>query len=321
MVSVASDTTGVSEPQDLGNNIFLHRPAQAPSPSDSAAPAPTLIILCTWLGGASTPRVYKYVAGYQARYPHAYILLLRTVFADLAFRSFTTLRARLRLAHVAIVDILQKTVAGGGRDVLLHVFSHGGCNTALQLMADPDNHGADSDVTAAAVALIRARMGLVVFDSCPGDASFAHAYQAALISLPAGRPLIRALGAPLVGGTVAMIHVLQSAGAMRSVHQLRRDLLSPAVFGPTPARLYLYSRGDAVVAATDVLAHAHETRRGLGCRVGTVGFESADHCALVLEDNEKYWRAVREAWEAWEGSKVIENVNNVSEGGEPKAML
>lgn len=315
MASAASNTTGVGEPQDLGNNIFLHRPTPAPaspSPSDGAAPAPapTLIVLCTWLGGASTPRVYKYVAGYRARYPHAYILLLRTVFADLALRSFATLRARLRPAHEAIAAILPRT-ATGGRDVLLHVFSHGGCNTALQLMADPDDHGA----------LIRARLGLIVFDSCPGDASFAHAYQAALISLPASRPLLRALGMPLVGGAVATIHVLQSAGVMHSVRELRRELLNPAVFGSAPARLYLYSRGDAVVSATDVLSHAHGARRGLGCRVGTVGFESADHCALVLEDKEKYWRAVREAWEAWEGSEVIENVENVGESGEPRAML
>lgn len=313
----------VSEPLDLGNNIFLHRPAPAPvSPSDNPAPAPTLVILCTWLGGASSPRISKYVAGYRARYPHAYILLLRTVFVDLALRSFTALRARLRPAHVAIVDILQRAGTFGRRDVLLHVFSHGGCNTALQLMADPDNNGGGSGVATTAAALVRARIGLVVFDSCPGDASFAHAYQAALISLPASRPLIRALGAPLVGGTVAVIHVLQSAGAMHSVHELRRDLLNPAVFGPAPARLYLYSRGDAVVAAADVLAHANETRRRVRCRVGTVGFESADHCALVLEDKEKYWKAVREAWEAWEGSEVIENVeNDVGEGGEPKAML
>lgn len=311
MASAANNATGVSEPQDLGNNIFLHRPAPAPaSPSDGAAPAPTLIVLCTWLGGASTPRVYKYVDGYRARYPHAYVLLLRTVFADLALRSFATLRARLRPAHEAIAAILQGT-APGGRDVLLHVFSHGGCNTALQLMADPGDGGAR----------MRARLGLVVFDSCPGDASFAHAYQAALVSLPAGRPLIRALGMPLVGGAVATIHVLQSTGVMHSVRELRRELLNPAVFGSAPARLYLYSRGDAVVSAADVRTHAHAARRGLGCRVGTVGFESADHCALVLEDKEKYWRAVREAWAAWEGSEVIEKVENVGEGGEPRAML
>ncbi|ETS73438.1 hypothetical protein PFICI_15043 [Pestalotiopsis fici W106-1] len=324
-----SNATGMGEPLDLGNNIFLYRPASASvSPlndrEEDITPAPTLVIICTWLGGASTPRVHKYVAGYRARYPQTYILLLRTVFADLAFRSFTALRARLRPARAAIVDILQKTAASSsGRDVLLHVFSHGGCNTALQLMAsDPDDDEDDSDATTGAIALVRARLGLVVFDSCPGDASFAHAYQAALISLPANRPLVRALGAPLVGGTVAVIHALQSAGAMRSVHDLRRDLLNPAAFGPAPARLYLYSRGDAVVAAADVLAHADETRRGLGCRVGIVGFEKAEHCALILEDKEKYWKAVQEAWEAWEESEMIQHVGkDVGESGELKAML
>jgi len=145
--------------------------------------------------------------------------------------------------------------------------------------------------------LLRGHLRLVVFDCCPGDATFEKAYNAALLSLPLRFP-IRTLGAPLVYGAVAMVHGLQSAGLMRSVSELRRELNDPTAFGTQARRLYLYSKGDVMVAAEDVLTHAQEARERLGCAVEIVGFEQAAHCALIREDAKRYWDAIKKGWDA-----------------------
>ncbi|KAK7966249.1 DNA repair protein rhp57 [Apiospora aurea] len=308
-------TRQTEEPIDLGNNVFLYQPATIISPHDantSALPAaeadletppppPRLIILCTWLGGVTTPRVNKYVAGYQALYPTAHLLLIRTVFLDISVRTFATLRAHLQPVRDAISRIMEQhpngdglNSGGGGADgadgILLHIFSHGGCNCALQL--------AWSMGSSPSSQLFCDNLRLVVFDCCPGGASFGKAYNAAIVSLPQTTRFlgVRSLGAPLVYAAVAAVHGLQSAGLMRSVRELRRELNDPVAFRARAGRLHLYSRADEMVAAEDVLAHAREAEAGLGCAVGTVGFEEAAHCALVREDAQRYWGAVKDGW-------------------------
>lgn len=336
-------------PISLGNNIFLYPatqrgnhacrhaqqqrlgaeaeletgtgaagPTAAPGPSSPTSP-PALIVLCTWLGGATTRRINHYVAGYRRHYPCAEILLIRTVFLDISVRSFATLRARLEPALGAIRQVLydqsrpedegpnnnnnptspaaaaaaeQDSPGGGGsgrrRDVLLHVFSHGGCNTALQLtaaMPPPER------------ARFHARLRLVVFDCCPGDASFRRAYEAALLSLPPTGIPLRWLGAAGVYGVVGMVHALQASGLMRSVRDLRRGLNDPQQFvGRGAGRLYLFSDGDRAVAAGDVVSHAREAE-GAGYTTEVVRFGGAGHCALIVEDASRYWDAICGRWD------------------------
>lgn len=83
---------------------------------------------------------------------------------------------------------------------------------------------------------------------------------------------------------------------MRSLRELRRELNNMAALGRRARRLYLYFRGDVMVAAEDVLAHTQESRARLGCPIQTVGFEKAAHCALVREDCMRYWGAIAEGW-------------------------
>ncbi|RYP26354.1 hypothetical protein DL767_008076 [Monosporascus sp. MG133] len=286
------------EPISLGNNIFLYQPSQRrqsqhqPTTEEVFVPLPSppsLIILCTWLGGATTRRVDKYVSGYRDQYPGASILLVRTIFLDIAVRSFAALRAQLKPARDAIITLLEQEGDDENKrqdgqrkkDILLHIFSHGGCNMAIQLAISMDQQ---------AGSLLRDRLRLVIFDCCPGDASFGKAYNAAMLSLPQQFP--RMLGTPLVYGAVSVIYGLQSAGLMPSVREMRCILNDLELFGGRTDRLYLLSRDDRMVRVEDALSHARLARK-LGYRVGTVLFEKAAHCALVMEDAEKYWSAIR----------------------------
>ncbi|KAI6371648.1 hypothetical protein MCOR25_003929 [Pyricularia grisea] len=283
-------------PLDLGNNIFLFSPSvshqgeAAPSVQRNGAPSPpSLVIICTWLGGATTRRISKYVAGYQARWPSTSVLLIRTVIPDMAVRSFATLRARLQPARDAIASILTPTSgeANRRRDVLLHFFSNGGGNMATQLLK--------STVPSA----LRDRLGLVVLDCCPGDASFGKTYGAALLSLPPSlSPPLRWVGTAMTYCLVSAVQALQDAGLMSSVRELRAELNSASLLGDDVRRLYLFSAGDGMVGVDDVVSHARQASGRIGAhKVGAVLFRTAPHCALVLEDADRYWGAVVDAWE------------------------
>ncbi|KAK4194966.1 putative DNA repair protein [Triangularia verruculosa] len=290
----------------LGNNIFLFEPSVPSAAHDkisgsgsaSGCPPPSLIILCTWLGGATTPRVAKYVEGYRKAFPDATLVLVRTVFADISARSFAAVRSRLRPARDAIIKALQppptttRTTESGTTNpvipqALLHMFSHGGCNTAIQLALS---------ISEVAGTLLCDHLRQIVFDCCPGDTSFAKAFNAATLSLPATSSApIRALGTAAVFAAVATITALQKAGFMSSVNDMRRELNKPTLFGTAARRLYLFSRADRMVGPADVQSHAQLAREA-GCEVGLVLFREAPHCALVTEDATKYWRAIQGCW-------------------------
>lgn len=322
-------------PISLGNNIFLYsatrggdhscrHPQQSGlgarvglEPGTEAGPTeatpPALVVLCTWLGGATTRRVNHYVSGYRRNYPHAEILLIRTVFLDILVRSFAAIRARLDPAVHTIRRILSSQTGSkdgspttyinpteenstSGKDILLHVFSHGGCNTALQLMAamPPDER-----------ASFHARLRLLVFDCCPGDTSFQRAYEAALLSLPPQMPL-RGLGAAGAYGAVFVVHTLQASGLMHSVRDLRRELNEPGFAGRGARRLYLFSDADRAVAPGDVVSHARDAEQA-GYPTEKARFSKGAHCALIVEDASRYWDIICSQWARQEPVYSIEN--------------
>jgi hypothetical protein len=285
----------------LGSNIYLFEPRQASATGNKDSPnaannedSPTLIILCTWLGGATTSRITKYTSWYRSNYPTAHILLIRTVFLDITARSVTTLRTRLKPAVDVILGVLQPDNLDPGDSnpvtkepsILLHIFSHGGCNTAIQL-AHTLNSLPGPDI-------LQTHLRQVIFDSCPGDNSFERAYNATLVSLPPklSQSTLAAAAAYL---PVAVVTGLQRAGLMRSVDDLRRELNDPGLFGRKARRLYLVSAADVMVGVEDVMSHAREGVES-GFEVGVVRFKEAAHCALIMEDQDRYWSAVRDTW-------------------------
>jgi hypothetical protein len=103
--SLKSDPLGSLKfrPIDPPNtNILLYKPGsqidtQISSPQCPGSPK--VIILATWLGGASASRIAVYCRGYQAAYPTASILLLRTVLSDITVKSSAVVQAQLKPAH------------------------------------------------------------------------------------------------------------------------------------------------------------------------------------------------------------------------------
>ena len=166
--------------------------------------------------------------------------------------------------------------------VLLHIFSHGGCNTALQLLISMQQD--DTPLP----------LKRVILDCCPGDETFQKAYDAAAVSLPAFQP-VQMIGKAVLYPAIGAITGLQHFGVVSSVKDLRHQLNDSTLLGPQVRRLCLYSGADRMVNFEDVQSHM-EAARELKYQVGSVMFKNAQHCALIMEDDEKYWAAIERFW-------------------------
>lgn len=300
----------------LGNGISIYGPGlqEGPKPvchngKDYSSNAgdktdqPALIILCTWLGGATHKRIQTYTLGYHKIWPKSSILLIRTTAAEYAISGVTSLREKLRPAQRVIRRIIERSA--GPQDfswsedesagkaeypgILLHMFSNGGANIATQLIATMN--GISSILGKPAPFPLRQ----VVLDSCPGDLNINNTYAAASHSIPTTHPL-RPLARAALYLVVVVIAGLEAVGLRRCMGKtIREQLNDPSVVSPDACRLYLTSKGDAIVGCREVLTHRDQAL-ARGMTAVTVIFRRAGHCCLVLEDDVAYWGAIESCW-------------------------
>ncbi|KAL0467647.1 hypothetical protein QR685DRAFT_608437 [Neurospora intermedia] len=388
----------LSEFQNLGNGILFFDPAAAASPpnnDDNYNHDPQLIVLCTWLGGATPRRIAKYTSGYRRLFPASPILVIQTVIADFTVRSEQTIRRNLAPARDVIRHVLLLTrdrsnsqsphtegdyhrspapaeneSPGTGTDtkrtgILLHIFSNGGCHVAIQL--------AHSYLSSSFGQALPLPVSLQILDSCPGTFSIAQTYGAAVHSVPAHHPwILQSMQRWGLWGAVVLVAGIQH-GLPRAIGEnvvrrkllggvgvdfegMRGGVLDDGLFGGGgqekngkkegggtgmgTGRLYLYSKADEVVGWRDVERHVRMARelvlqkkksknkkeeggkddekQGL---VRAERFEKAGHCALVMEDEERYWRAVRESWEGQMERRRMRRASREEEECEPGKVV
>ncbi|KAJ5948104.1 hypothetical protein N7466_001119 [Penicillium verhagenii] len=292
--------------QSIGDHIYLYE-FQGNNVPDSSSPS--LVILCTWVGGATPRRINKYLSQYREIYPYTSILLITTSFPTILLQPFSWTRASLKPARLAIRRIAQKIGAeprhlNGQHGILLHLFSHGGGNIAVQLalsLKEEKDQGSP----------FFSNLNSIILDCCPGDDGLGRAYAAARTSVP-DTSVARLLGNTLLYPTVAVINGLQHVRLMRSIQDLRHLLNDPTTFGPTPKRLYIYSTKDAMVKWEDVESHIQDAR-AQGYLVGQVRFDNSSHCGLIMEDPDRYWTAIQKFWRG-------EDVSHLSSTGNDKDL-
>ncbi|KAB8207721.1 hypothetical protein BDV34DRAFT_223284 [Aspergillus parasiticus] len=233
-------------------------------------------------------RIQKYVAGYRSLYPDSEILFITTRILELAALPSSVLHSRLTPAR----DYIRRKVAGmkDADSILLHIFSHGGCNTAIQLALSLRQDTAHQPLE------LGPYLRGIIFDCCPGDTSFSRACQTAAVSLPSHLAPTQALGKLLLYPAIGLITGLQRTGLMSSVSQLRSELNHSTVFGAAAKRLYLYSTADQMVRWEDVESHLAEAKARLGCRAEGVAFPDSPHCAFVRDRADRYWDTIDRFW-------------------------
>ncbi|KAL4779124.1 hypothetical protein BJX76DRAFT_101159 [Aspergillus varians] len=277
--------------ESAGENVWLYEPTtrdEDPVPDGS----PALIVLCTWLGGATPRRIGKYVGYHRQLFPRSAILLLTTGIIDMALRSFNVIRARLQPAREAIRRILGPDAGDLEKNpngVLLHIFSHGGSNIAIQLILSMQDHRHPSGIH-------RLPLQGIIFDSCPGDTTFMRNYQASVYSLPPAPLPIQLVNRALLFPVIGVITGLQAIGITSSISAMQRQLNDTLVISARVPRLYLFSKADSTIRWEEVQAHLDDARVR-GYNVAKVVFHKSPHCALIVEDEKRYWGAIQQFWE------------------------
>ncbi|KAJ5747110.1 uncharacterized protein N7511_008806 [Penicillium nucicola] len=283
---MASSKSDFESLQLVSENIYLYEPQESVEGqlAGDGSSAPSIIIICTWNGGATPRRINKYIAQYRQIYPGTIILVITTTVPNTAFWPLRVVRSRLQPTCEVIQRILAKST---NPKVLLHLFSHGGGSMAAQLALSMQE-GADKG------ALFLSSLRGVIFDCCPGHDSFQQTYGAAKLSMGTD-VLSQIFTKTMLYPSIAVISKLQSSGVLRSVQDIRGVLHDPSTFGAQVRRLYIYTKEDTMVGWADVQKHIEEAR-SRGYPVDQVLFEHGTHCSLIMEDSTRYWSAVQRFW-------------------------
>lgn len=292
-----------------------------------------LIILCTWLG-AVRKHISKYVALYQKIAPGARILLIESN-VPILISSYVRQRDAIKPAVSAVLDTLTEsdigTASGENTEaasnekksadndsrhgpvpvntiklapqILLHVFSNGGTNTATQLLIVLN-------------ARLQAPLPLagLLCDSCPAEGTYWRSYDAMVLSLPKDLAT-RVLGALACHCILILLYTWIGCGNENPASLQRRTMLDGEIVSPSWEKgfredggrkvggrvCYFYSKEDRMCLWSDVRHHADKARK-LGWDVREVLFEGSGHCAHFSKDEERYADTVKSIWDG-EGSE------------------
>jgi hypothetical protein len=266
--------------EKLTDAISYHRqPSEGLQPKKNGS-GPSLIVLCTWMS-ANRKHISKYTAQYRQKYPSTELLVIESSIADIVYRTNKSQRHRIRLARDILTSHLTATNNNQRKpQVLLHVFSNGGAQAAVQL------------ATSLAPETRPQAFSAIIFDSCPGEATYQRSHQAMSHSLPKSLPA-RVFGPLLIHLTLCLFYLAIFVCRFESVlTRSRKCLNDPEMFGTTVPRVYVFSKADELVPWRDVESHAEDAgRKGYG-EVRRVLFEDSAHCAHAMAHKEEYWGAV-----------------------------
>ncbi|PTB58315.1 hypothetical protein M431DRAFT_492537 [Trichoderma harzianum CBS 226.95] len=271
--------------QPIGDNLYLYESSDSTSDESQG---PSLIVLFTWLGGATASRIQKYLLSYRAIWPAATILLVTTRVFEFAAATSGATHARLKPARDAIRRHVTSRVKGRP-STLFHIFSNGGLHTAIHLilsLRDTKDRAESLD--------LRPYLKGIIIDCCPGQTDYMRTYQGAIVSLPSTL-LGQLLGKPLLFLAVTLSSSLTHAGLVAGVKDYRRQLNDSNVFGSLARRFYLYAKEDVVVGYKDVELHIKEAKEK-GYEVDNVCFLNSNHCSLPRGNEEMYWDTIRNFW-------------------------
>lgn len=263
----------------LNDITSIYRPAESSNSTDkSTLTAPSLIVLCSWMG-AATKHILKYTDGYKRLFQNANILLIESTLANMFIGS--DLAPASEILDSFVQEAASENTDHGRQLIILHAMSNGGANNATWLAERfLKTHS-------------RLPFDRMILDCCPGRPEVTSATRAITLSLPS-QYLVRLIGSYLIYlGLLLSKLINETFGLENTIIRIRRQLNDPAIFPTATPRLYLYSEGDAMVDFRDVHDHAQEAKQS-GCLVvQEEKFLKAPHCGLPIESSERYWDAVR----------------------------
>lgn len=260
----------------------IHHHIPSPQTRDSRVQtAPKLILLLGWME-ARDLHLAKYVSKYQSLYPTSQILLIKCPARHMI------LRARGAQSVQPAVAIIQAAIgsgsgSGGEPELLIHLFSNGGSALLSHLY---------TAFTAFTPSLLPRHT--TIFDSAPGEWSYAMASRATMSGIPAGWTRLFAM--PVVHLLCMLYWLLYIPWGRAHPFALERASHNDLTQVRERRRVYVYSERDELVTADMVERHAADAVRK-GFEVRLERFRGSAHCAHMLKDPDRYWAVVRDTWE------------------------
>lgn len=245
----------------------------------SALHAPSAIILFSWTG-AQGRHISKYAMKYQSFFPTTPILVITTSAKDLCLRSSKRKQARLQPA------VKQLSIYDDYSSILIHVFSEGGCNKAVEF-AEAYHSYTGSRLPCTALCL----------DSTPGHPRYRRLCNALGKSLPPN-PILKStgllLGSVFLGGVWVLFKCF--FGTSNNVISMTRGrIMDESVWDISAPRCYLYSPADELIDWRDIREHISEAAER-GVPTLDVCFKDSAHCKHAAEDPDWYWNSVMLTW-------------------------
>jgi hypothetical protein len=260
--------------EKLNDAVSIYRPPTSNGHTKTAPDAsdtPSLVVFCSWMG-AAPKHISKYTRGYCNLFPNAEILLIESTVKGMFFG----------VDQKPAIDFLKTyTATNFSGNAIIHISSNGGATNATSLGLAIKHKN------------ISLKFTNMIIDCCPGKGELDSATHAMSFALPK-QPIINFIGWYMIYAfTASYVFFINATGSEDVISWIRRVMNDGGVYSSSTKRLYLYSKKDALVNWKHVSEHAEAARnRGYGVREEV--FEKAPHCALVNEDAERYWDAIKE---------------------------
>ncbi|KAI0573214.1 Indole-diterpene biosynthesis protein [Pyrenophora tritici-repentis] len=265
--------------EKLAPSVWKYSPnneQKASEDSKDNVEPPAMVVLCPWTG-AKSGHIDFYTERYKELYPFADIVVITTSLIDICFRSSESKQKRLASALEPIK---------GKENLLMHVFSDGGSNKACEL-AEAFKSENKSCLPVKVLCL----------DSTPGKPHYRRlckAFSKVLPPLPMMRPVGLVLGSIVIGSKWIFYDCIKGF-EQNVMSRTRKRLLDGQLWDPSASRLYLYSKGDALVSSHDIYTHAKESEEK-GIPVFTKEFKESRHVRHG-KDEAEYWPEIQNTWE------------------------
>lgn len=241
-----------------------------------------LVILGTWMG-AGDKHIAKYIELHKQCSSTASILLLKSQVTSM-ISPYTKQQKAIEPAMAPVLNVLEQCKQSNiAPQILLHVFSNGGINSAIHLLIDLQRQ------TKAALPL----MGIIC-DSVPTGAGYWKTYNAFMYSFPARFPI-----SVVASAMVHTLLILLFCSVAMGRYDNPEDFWRKAILDPTLIEgdriCYVASKADKQTDWRDVVAHA-DIARGKGWSVKEIILEDTPHCNHLKKDPQVYHDAVELMW-------------------------
>jgi hypothetical protein len=267
----------------LSTAVSVYRPEETAVPNGNPS-SPKLIIVASWTD-ARDEHIAKYLVKYQALFPTAQILLLKST-SKIFFKPQEIVNVIRPAVPVIKAALTETTSSSSSLELLIHIFSNGGSSSIANLY---DAYASSAGEGEGAIL----PQHVTILDSSPS----VYRFEGSVVFLSLGLSSLQKILA------MPIIYLVSCSWSFMVATGLMLDW--PAVWGKAHndtkrhvelRRTYIYSETDGLVNYKDIESHADEAKSN-GFNVRMEKFEGSAHVSHARKDESKYWEIVRSTWE------------------------